>query len=187
MARINPSSGEIRESIRRRVHFDLEEIIRSRHGQLRQFIRSRVRNEDDVEDLLQTTYLEALRNGHRFQGLSRPDVWLCGIALNVIRNYVKRECLRNQRCVSAQSMEQDLQDLEGASQDPGLINQHRQALNRVKGAFERLPDDMQQVISLVVDRNRDYQEAARELGVPTGTIRSRLSRAREKLRARTGV
>ena len=186
MSRRNPSSGEIRDSIRRRVCFDLEEVVRSRHAQLRQFIRSRVRNEDDVDDLLQTTYVEALRSGHRFQGLSRPDVWLFGIALNVIRNYVKREGLRNLRCVSMESLEHDQGGLIDSDHDPGTINQHLQTLSRVKGAFERLPADMQEVVTLVVDKSRDYQEAARELGVPTGTIRSRLSRAREKLRARSG-
>lgn len=57
---------------------------------LRAFIQKRVMNPDDVDDILQCVFLEALRNEHKFQHASKPQTWLCGIALNLIRNHFRK-------------------------------------------------------------------------------------------------
>ncbi|TRN85612.1 RNA polymerase subunit sigma, partial [Pseudomonas syringae] len=57
---------------------------------LRAFIQKRVKNADDVDDILQCVFLEALRNEHKFQHASKPQTWLCGIALNLIRNHFRK-------------------------------------------------------------------------------------------------
>ncbi len=57
---------------------------------LRAFIQKRVKNADDVDDILQCVFLEALRNEHKFQHASKPQTRLCGIALNLIRNHFRK-------------------------------------------------------------------------------------------------
>ncbi|WP_437883125.1 RNA polymerase sigma factor [Pseudomonas sp. LRF_L74] len=145
---------------------------------LRAFIHKRVMNADDADDILQCTFVEALRNEHKFQHASKPETWLCGIALNLIRNHFRR--------LYSQPYQEAWEDQWHYEYDHyGDIGQqvdgHRQLWRTVE-AIEELPLNMQQVlrVSLVMDGN--YQATADTLGVPIGTVRSRLSRAREQLR-----
>ena len=159
---------------------DLERQVREKHRHLRYFIQRRIGHGPDVDDLLQATYLEAWKHAHRYRGLSRPDVWLFGIALNLVRCYLKRE--RRQRG-REQPLEIDYHDSAScASQDPGHIVETRQKLEQVSDAYDRLPEEMKEVFSLVVSANKEYEDAAQVVGVPVGTIRSRLCRARKRLR-----
>ncbi|BBP74642.1 RNA polymerase subunit sigma [Pseudomonas gingeri NCPPB 3146 = LMG 5327] len=145
---------------------------------LRSFIKRRVMNPDDVEDIMQCTFLEALRNEHKFRFDSRPQTWLCGIALNLIRNHFRRQYKQ-----PLQERWEDREDMElSDGVDIGAqIDGHRQ-LARVVRAIGTLPLTMQQVIQVSLEMDGNYQDTALSLGVPIGTVRSRLSRAREQLK-----
>ncbi|AMB87239.1 RNA polymerase subunit sigma [Pseudomonas agarici] len=145
---------------------------------LRAFIKRRVMNPDDVEDILQGTFLEALRNEHKFRFDSRPQTWLCGIALNLIRNHFRRQY--------KQPLHERWEDREEMELSDGVdigaqIDGHRQ-LTRVVRAIATLPLTMRQVIQVSLEMDGNYQDTAQSLGVPIGTVRSRLSRAREQLK-----
>lgn len=159
---------------------DLERQVREKHQHLRYFIQRRIGNGPDVDDLLQATYLEAWKNAPCYRGLSRPDVWLFGIALNLIRCYLKRERRQRQR---EQPFDSDgVEWSTGRASDPSNITANRRQLEDIGDAYERLPREMKDVLSLVVSSSREYEEAARVTGVPVGTVRSRLCRARKRLR-----
>jgi RNA polymerase sigma factor (sigma-70 family) len=145
---------------------------------LRAFIHKRVANPDDVDDILQCTFLEAIRNEHKFQGTSKPQTWLCGIALNLVRSHFRR--MYRQPC------QESWEDTVHADTAPGSdighqVDGHR-TLARAVDAISRLPINMQQVIEVSLEMDGNYQDTASSLGVPIGTVRSRLSRAREQLR-----
>lgn len=145
---------------------------------LRAFIQKRVMNQDDVDDILQCTFLEALRSEHKFQGTSKPQTWLCGIALNLIRNHFRRLYKQPYQ----ESWEDHLHSEVGQGSDIGhQVDGHRQ-LVRVVHAIDRLPVNMQRVIKVSLEMDGNYQDTALSLGVPVGTVRSRLSRAREQLK-----
>lgn len=65
------------------VSVDWEQLFREQRHRLHHFIRKRVSNLQDVEDLEQMTWLEVLRNRDKFAGASRPETWVFGIALNL--------------------------------------------------------------------------------------------------------
>jgi RNA polymerase sigma factor (sigma-70 family) len=145
---------------------------------LRAFIHKRVANLDDVDDILQCTFLEAIRNEHKFLGTSKPQTWLCGIALNLVRNHFRR--LYNQ------PYQESWEDQIHADVAPGgdighQVDGYRQLKRAVK-AIGRLPINMQRVIEVSLEMDGSYQDTALSLGVPIGTVRSRLSRAREQLK-----
>jgi len=150
---------------------------------LRAFIHKRVMNPDDVDDLLQGTFLEAIRNEHKFQGASKPQTWLCGIALNLIRNHFRK--MYNQPY--QESWEEQVHSDGHAGRDIGhQVDGHRQ-LARVVVAIGQLSTHMQQVIEVSLEMDGNYQDTASSLGVPIGTVRSRLSRAREQLKRQIGA
>jgi RNA polymerase sigma factor (sigma-70 family) len=145
---------------------------------IRAFIQKRVMNQDDVDDILQCTFLEALRNEHKFQHASKPQTWLCGIALNLVRNHFRKMY----RQPYQESWEDHLHtDLDSHSDIGHQVDGHRQ-LARAVQAIGGLSSNMQRVIEVTLEMDGNYQETATSLGVPIGTVRSRLSRAREQLK-----
>ncbi|MEB0046710.1 MULTISPECIES: RNA polymerase sigma factor [unclassified Pseudomonas] len=145
---------------------------------LRAFIQKRVMNPDDVDDILQCVFLEALRSEHKFQHASKPQTWWCGIALNLIRNHFRKMY----RQPYQESWEEDVHsELDGYTDISHQVDGHRQ-LARVIEAIGCLPSNMQKVLEVSLEMDGNYQETANSLGVPIGTVRSRLSRARVQLK-----
>jgi len=132
-----------------------------------------------AEDVVSVTFLEAwrLRNriGHGGEPL-RP--WLLGIAVNVSRN-LTRASRRHQAALSRLAPQPPVPDfaeeLAGRLDGQARLREAGKALGAL-GRGER------EVIALCVWSELDYAAAASALGVPVGTVRSRLSRARRKLR-----
>jgi len=132
-----------------------------------------------AEDVVSLTFLEAwrLRQRLRPEGDS-PLPWLLGIATNVHRNIARaarrhRDALR--RLPARQSVPDFADELVDRMHDAAQLAAAQRALGRLRRG-ER------EVFFLCVWSGLDYAAAAEALGVPVGTVRSRLSRARSKLR-----
>lgn len=145
---------------------------------LRLFVQKRVLNQDDADDLIQLTYLEAWRNQEKFKGLAKPDTWLCGIALNLIRNHFRRYYAQPPLSTFDESEFLEACDDTDLSE---LCDNHR-LLDRTLSAMDALPKEMRETLWTAVDTESSYRDAAERLGVPIGTVRSRLFRAREQLK-----
>ncbi|MFI5618723.1 RNA polymerase sigma factor [Streptomyces sp. NPDC051567] len=137
-----------------------------------------------AEDVLSLTFLEAWRLRATVdldEESLRP--WPLGIATNTARN-TRRAARRHEAAVGRLPREQVLPDfaeeLVGRIDDAGQI-----AL--VQAALSRLRRPEREVISLCVWSGLDHAAAARALGIPVGTVRSRLSRAHEKLHRSAGA
>ncbi|MED7954807.1 RNA polymerase sigma factor [Streptomyces sp. BE20] len=133
-----------------------------------------------AEDVVQLTFLEAWRLRHRLhEGDESVRPWLFGVAANVLRNTAR--AARRHRAAMERLPERDVvpdfaDELVGRLDDSAQLAAARRALVRLRKA-ER------DVFGLCVWAGLDYASAAEALGVPIGTVRSRLSRARTKLRA----
>jgi RNA polymerase sigma factor (sigma-70 family) len=156
---------------------DIEQLVRANLHRLHNFLRRRVGNAADVDDLVQDTLLEALKCREKFQGNSRPETWLFGIAMNLVRNHYKRNRVR--------SIYDDI-DIETLGladvNDPLELAERRQTVERVRQAASQLSEDSRILLQLIFEENMSYEEAAEFLNIPIGTVRSRISRARALLR-----
>lgn len=137
-----------------------------------------------AEDVLSLAFLEAWRLRETVDldgGSLRP--WLLGIATNTARN-IRRAARRHEAAVSrlprAGVIPDFAEDLVGRIDDVGQVAALQAALSRLRRA-ER------EVVALCVWSGLDYAAAAQALDVPVGTVRSRLSRARRKLRRFAGA
>jgi RNA polymerase sigma factor (sigma-70 family) len=131
-----------------------------------------------ADEVVSLTFLEAWRLRGRIEpgdGPLRP--WLLGIAVNTSRN-LARAARRHEaalsRIPSPPPVPDFAEELAGRLDDQARLHDVAKAL----GALRR---DEREVIALCVWSGLDYATAAKALGVPTGTVRSRLSRARRKL------
>jgi RNA polymerase sigma factor (sigma-70 family) len=132
-----------------------------------------------AEEVVSVTFLEAWRRRSRIDPGGEPlRPWLLGIAVNVSRN-LARASRRHQAALSRLPPPPPMPDF--AEELAGRLDDEAR-LREVGKALAALRREEREVIALCVWSELDYATAARALGVPVGTVRSRLSRARSKLR-----
>jgi RNA polymerase sigma factor (sigma-70 family) len=133
-----------------------------------------------AEDVVSLTFLKAWRlrdrvDGDADGGSLRP--WFLGIATNVARN-LRRAARRHDTALARLPKEKEMPDF--AEELTSRIDD-RERLAQVRTALAALRQTEREVLALCVWSGLGYAEAAEALGVPVGTVRSRLSRARKKL------
>ncbi len=141
--------------------------------------RSITRNATDAEDLVQDTMLRAYRAIGRFDG-RHPRAWLLTIMRNAQINRVRRkrpELMRDPDATMERVASEDTDDSDPEAQ---VLDRGYDAA--IEAALDALPERFRTVVELVDVQALSYQEAADFLGVPTGTIMSRLHRARTRIR-----
>lgn len=156
--------------------FSLRSQLADQVRALRRYALALSRNRDDADDLVQETLVRAISGAQGFRPNGDLRSWLFGILHNVHVSARRREQVRTN---SAPSIEMLAQTSIPASQ-PGHME-----LRRTIEAFAGLPEEQRQVLTLVAVEGMSYQEAARVLEIPLGTLMSRLARGREALRAAT--
>lgn len=137
---------------------------------LRRYARVLLRDGERAEDLLQDCLERALSRRHLWRPGSLRS-WL----FRMMRNLHLNEVRRQQRRPASETID-DHEPASAATQ--GL----RLEVNRVLAAFGQLPEEQREALLLIAIENLSYREAARVLEVPEGTVVSRVSRARERLR-----
>jgi RNA polymerase sigma-70 factor (ECF subfamily) len=144
-----------------------------------------VRSESDAADLTQDVFVRAYRALPRLQSPEAFTSWLYRIAINLSRNY-----LRDTARARTESLEYGENDEDGGGQreiadtsaDPAAKAQTRDVQDRVQRAIATLSPDHRTVITLHHIEDMPVEEIANILEVSVGTVKSRLSRARENLR-----
>jgi RNA polymerase sigma-70 factor (ECF subfamily) len=141
---------------------------------LKSFAHKLCRSRADAEDLLQATILRALEKRTQFQTGTNLFSWTSKIMFNLFATAYRRrtkyetqydceELLKNQSVEPAQETELEMKQL-GA-------------------AMKRLSDDHRTVLLMVCVQGMAYEDVSAALDIPVGTVRSRLSRAREQLKS----
>ena len=165
-----PGSGHV---------IDINRLFHDHHKHLLRFVRRYLRNAEDAEDVVQATFIEAMKCADRFSGLSKPSTWLFGIALNLARNQVRRNCNEMLDIVDESFMDQ----VPDKHSDPAKMVEMRQIAIKVDALLNELPLKFRSTFEAVLDGEASYEEAAKQLQIPIGTVRSRVSRVRASVRA----
>lgn len=140
-------------------------------GVLRAFAMSLCRNPTLADDLVQETVMKAWRSIDKFERGTNMRAWL----FTILRNTYYSGYVKSRR---------EVQDTDGAlSGSLSVKPEHdgRMAYTDFMEAFEQLPDDQREALTLVGASGFAYHEAAEMCGVATGTMKSRVNRARQKL------
>ena len=145
------------------------------------FAMTLTRDRTEAEDLVQETYLRAMRAMRRLRAGSNIKSWLLVILRNIWLNQ-----LRRQR-TTPMVVEIDVDDTTAnvvveTSKGPHALYVSKRECEQVREAIQHLPVDFREVILLREYEELSYQEIASVLGCPIGTVMSRLARARSKLR-----
>lgn len=143
---------------------------------LRRFAHALSRNGADADDLTQATVERALRSRDQWQPGTRFDSWLYRIMRNLWIDTARARARKDKR----EAAEEEAQFV-GA--DPREAMDASLDLQRAMGAMERLPDEQREVVALILIEGFGYREVSEMLGLPIGTVSSRLVRGRTALLA----
>ena len=176
---------------------ELELVQRAREGELAAFNSLVLRHQnaayglalrflssrEAAEDATQEAFIRAYRAIGTFRG-ERFRSWLFSIVANACRDELCRRRRRPQRSLDEAREQPDRADLDPTDTDPtpeaqALSGELREALER---SLMQLPEDWRLVVVLSDVQGLSYEEIAESTGVPLGTVKSRLSRARARLR-----
>jgi RNA polymerase sigma-70 factor (ECF subfamily) len=140
---------------------------------LRRYARGLTHNVADADDLVQSCLVRALTNMHRFEQNTNLRAWLLTILHNIFIDTVRKR-RRARETFEAAGIAAD-----GLSQSANQF--HHVQVTELGRAVAQLPPEQRSTLLLVALEDLTYEEAARVTGVPVGTVRSRLSRARQTL------
>ena len=137
---------------------------------LRRFARGLARSASEADDLVQAACERALSREHQFQEGTRFDSWMFRIVQTIWIDQLRAREVRKE--------DGDVAEDRLGTNEPVRRVEARLALAEVRRAIERLPPDQRTTLMLVTVEGLSYKEAAEIVGVPVGTIMSRLARAR---------
>jgi RNA polymerase sigma-70 factor (ECF subfamily) len=140
---------------------------------------------DEALDLSQEVFLRVFRTIHRFRGQSSLRTWIYRIAVNQARN--RHRFWRRRHRADQVSLDQHVaahgEFVSRGELTPDRMLAQKQLAERLQDALDRLPFDQRTAIVLREIDGLSYEEIAFSLGVAIGTVKSRLTRARQSLRA----
>ena len=141
-----------------------------------------VRNTDDAEDLMMESFSKAFRSLHRFKKDFTFSTWLFRIATNNTIDFIRKKKLNTLSIENTytdddgQSVSIDIQDRNNDPQEEAIKAQKEELMQVFVGM---LPPKYQKLVRLRYFHELSYEEIAKELEAPLGTIKAQLHRARE--------
>jgi RNA polymerase sigma-70 factor (ECF subfamily) len=169
-----------------RSHEPFERLVRTHQDRLFACAYRLTGNRDDAEDLLQQSLMEAYSAFARFQPGTHFDRWVYRIMHNTYLDTVRRRPR-----FAIQSLDEALETEEGTVSGREIADPHggpeaelmeKTLSEPIQRALDALPADFRSVVVLAEMQGLSYEEVARALRCPVGTVRSRLHRARALLR-----
>jgi RNA polymerase sigma-70 factor (ECF subfamily) len=136
-----------------------------------------LRNEQDAQDVVQEAYLRAFKSYSGFHG-SNGRAWL----LTIVRNTSYTLLKKNRTADLTTTFDEEIHATGQDSVSPATILEHAEDAELIKNAMNKLPAEFREILTLRHQEELSYQEIGEILKIPTGTVMSRLARARAKLR-----
>ncbi len=151
----------------------INESLQGGYARLWRYCLALTGNLDQANDLAQAASVRVLEKSHQFEAGTQFDRWVFRIAQRIWFNELRSESIRRGGGLSSI----DSEDLFDAQQSPDIQLSHRQMIMAVIA----LPEAQRITVYLVYIEGYSYREASESLGIPVGTVMSRLSVARSKL------
>lgn len=140
-------------------------------------------NAEDAADMTQETFIKAYNSLSSFRGDSKFSVWLYRIANNVCLDFLRSRSRRPTVSLSTEDDdgEETQLDIADESQSPELLLESALTRDAVRRGLDSLPPDYKQILLLREIQGLSYEEIAAALGIESGTVKSRIFRARKRL------
>ena len=159
-------------------------LVEKYQGRVYAMVYGMVRNREDARDITQEAFVKAYRNLDSFRLEASFYTWLYRIAMNLAIDFTRkrkrRETAGFDDGIAQRDDDGSIADVH-QQEGPGRALERKQLFDQIMTAMEKLPDDQRQVILLREMEGLAYKEIAEVMGIPEGTVMSRLFYARKKL------
>ena len=155
---------------------DLESMMRTYGNDVLRTAYMYVKDIHTAEDIFQELFIKADRNKESFRGESSVKTWLIRITVNACKDYLKSAY--NRRVTPLQEFQENA--LMSENDFDGI--ERKETQQEVRNAVMSLPETHRDVVLCVYFQGMTVPEAAKALGLAEGTVKSRLSRAKDKLK-----
>lgn len=163
---------------------DFEELVRRHQGAIYSFLLRMVRDPEEALDLSQEVFLKVFCSLERFDPRFRFTTWMYRIASNAAIDQIRKR--RGAALLSLDAPAGDdpgvMREVAGNAPTPDQFLQARETKGHLEDALEMLPAEYREVLLLRHQGERRYDEIARITGLPIGTVKNRIFRAREMLK-----
>ena len=176
------SDGPLVQRVRAGDNEAFELLVVKYQERIFRLMRRLLGNRDQVEDLAQEVFIRAYRSLGSFKGESSFYTWLYKIALNTCRNYYRSMGRRPEGSVV--ESESILDNIESNRVNPEKEAFRTEFWDTVKGSLHELPPEQREAIVLCDLEGLSYEEMSNVIGIPVGTVRSRVFRGRRALQQR---
>ena len=159
-------------------------LVEKYHKKLTRLLARMVRDQSEIEDIVQDSFIKAYRAINNFRGDSAFYTWLYRIGINTAKNHLvslgrRPKAMNDVEIEDVENFEdgQELRNLE----TPENSMMTKEIVATVNVTIESLPDELKEAISLREMDGLSYEEIAELMQCPIGTVRSRIFRAREAI------
>ena len=185
---MNPQEKKLIEAAQRGDQSAMGLLLERYQDRLYRVVLRMVSHRDDAAEVTQDAMLKVIKNISRFKGDSNISTWMIRIAMNQSISHLRRRKLRKTTSLDQtpgddpnnRAMRHDLHD--SSEPPPEMRVEQSEMVEILHRALGMLAEDFRSVIVLRDIDQMDYQQIAEVLDIPTGTVKSRLFRARLALR-----
>jgi len=157
----------------------LYDVLMRRYNQrLHRAVRAILRDESEIEDILQDTYLAAYRSLGSFEGRARFSTWLVRIAVNAALDRRRQRA----RVVAMRDAKETVMTAPASREDPERQSARRELAQLLEDAIDALPEPFRVVYVLREIEGMNVEATAESLDLECNTVKTRLHRARSLLR-----
>lgn len=154
-----------------------EEIVSRYRPRVTQFVRWNLSDAHLAEDITQEVFLRAFQSAGTFRGESTFRTWLYGLARNTCRHHYRQR----DRLAEDAAGDETLRHIPDTGADPLSQLEQAEAASAVRDAVERLPAGQRLALLLRDWEDLSYAQISEVLGIPVGTVRSRIHNARARV------
>lgn len=174
---MNAAQDLVTHALKSEPVIDAGALFRRHAGFVANFLARLGVERTELDDVVQEVFMVAHRRGGFAPGPARPTTWLADIALKVNANRV-----RKRRRARVQAQGDAVDRAEDPARSAAEVLDHRRSIDRVQQALESLDDDRRAVFVLFELEGESCEGIAAGLGIPVGTVYSRLHTARRRFR-----
>lgn len=180
MTQPSPTDEELVEQARRGSELAFRQIVERYESKIMATVRGMLGGSSEVDDSVQEVFVQFFRSLDRYRGDASVETYLKRIAINRSLDALRRRKRSLARFVSHD--DPDRNDAEIAAVDDDVDYERRDRVRRVRDAVDALPAKHRAVVVLRMIDGHSTAETSEILGVPYGTVLSRLNRAIDKLK-----
>lgn len=160
-----------------------EKLVLSNQTRVYNLALRMVGNEEDASDMSQEAFIKAYNSIDGFRGDSRFSVWLYRLTTNVCLDFLRSKSRKQHDSLTYQDDEDDGRELDIPDErfSPDTLAEKKELREAVRRGLEKLPDDYKVILLLREIEGLSYEEISLVLSLETGTVKSRIFRARKKL------